>query len=530
MNLKPIPRNAALAYPAVAGVVALTTLLATPLLGRIDLANIVLFFLLAVVVSAARWGRGPGVFAAFAAVASFDVFFVPPRFSFTVADVQYLFTFVVMLVVSLLISHLTNAYREKALEAERRAGEALLLHELASVLSAALTREVVAERLNVVLAGRLGASASLFLPDADERLVVLRPPGETFDFAETRAVRGVYATGQAIPANRELHDHRLTMLLPLDGSTRRRGVLAIHYPAADEAPEAALGAAIAAVVATAVERLHFVDIAQASLLDAESERLRSAILSAISHDLRTPLTVLYGLADSLAQRAEPASDVRQTAENLRDQSHRLHRMVDNLLDMARLKSGRLALRRDWQSVAELAGASVRGMSLWLGAHRVRLDMAADLPLVEVDAVLFERVFCNLLENAAKYSPPESTITLGAAVDPAAPDWLTVWVDNDGAGFPADRLAQVFDLFERGAAESTVPGVGIGLAVCRAIVGAHGGGIVARNRPGGAEVRFRLPLRAAPAVPPESPESPAAPESHEASIAGRTIDPPAARHD
>lgn len=173
MSTNPSPRPGPLAYLAVSGVVGLTTTLATPLLGRVDLANIVLLFLLAVVVSAARWGRGPGIFAAFAAVACFDFFFVPPRFSFTVAHFQYLITFAVMLVVSLLISHLTSAYRDKALEAERRAGEARLLHELASALSAALTPGQVAERLQDVLGRRLGVETTLYLPAADDQLAAL---------------------------------------------------------------------------------------------------------------------------------------------------------------------------------------------------------------------------------------------------------------------------------------------------------------------------------------------------------------------
>lgn len=283
--------------------------------------------------------------------------------------------------------------------------------------------------------------------------------------------------------------------------------MGFHYPDSDELPEADLAEAVAAVVATAIERLHFVEIAQASQLDIETERLRGSILSAISHDLRTPLTVLYGLADSLAQRAGLPSDVAQSAANLRDQSHRLHRMVDNLLDMARLKSGRVVLRRDWQSVPELVGACVQLMAPWLGPHRVRLDMSGDLPLIELDAVLFERVFCNLLENAAKYSAADSTISFGAAIAADLPSRLEVWITNEGAGFPPDRLEQVFDLFARGDAESSVSGVGVGLAVCRAIVHAHGGRIVARNRPGGAEVRLSLPLSAAPAVPPEATEPP-----------------------
>lgn len=512
MDRSPQGAAAPLKYALAVGLCGLTTLLALPLLGRVDLANIVLIFVLAVLLAATLLGRGPAVLASFLAVACFDFFFVPPRFSFTVAHVQYLITFAVMLAVSLVISHLTNAYRDKAAEAERRAAESALLHELASALSGALSLDDVAERLVDVLQRRLAAAATLFVPDADERLIVVRREGQHRDLVEVVTAQGVYASGQPTHANAELHDGVSTVLRPLDGSTRRRGVLALHFRH-DLAPDdEALAAAIAAVVATAIERIHFVDVAQAGMLEIQTERLRSSILSAISHDLRTPLTVLYGMADSLAQSGGLSAEQQASALSLRDQSYRLHRLVDNLLDMARLKSGRIELKRDWQSIPELVGASVLALAPWLDAHRLRFDWPAELPLVELDAVLMERVFCNLLENAVKYSPPASLLRCAAAVvaGAGAPQ-LLVSIDNDGAGFPAERGDQVFELFARGATESTVPGVGVGLAVCRAIVEAHGGRIAASNRPGGAVVRLWLPLGVNPPLPAEI-ENAAAPDA------------------
>ncbi len=490
-------------YITALGICALTTVLTLPLLGLIDLANIVLLFVLAVVLVAARLGRGPAVLSSFAAVACFDFFFVPPRFSFTVAHAQYLITFAVMLLVSLIVSHLTDAYRRKTCEAERRAGESALLHQLAGALLGALTVEQVAERLDEVCGRLLAAGSTLFIAADDGKLAQVNTGSRRVDIGELTTASVVFHNRQATHLNTDLRDGMITVLQPLDGTTRRRGVLALHFSDDDTPRDQTLLSAVAAVVTTAIERIHFVEVAHASTLDMQTERLRSSILSALSHDLRTPLTVLYGLADSLVCSGRLDADQQATAATLRDQSHRMHRMVDNLLDMARLRSGRIVLRRDWQSIPELVGASVRAMTPWLDPGRLRFDWPADLPLVEIDAVLMERVFCNLLENAIKYSPPDTTIDVGARVcDQAGGAWLQLWFDNPGQGFPPEKIDRVFNLFERGPTESPVPGVGVGLAVCRAIVEAHRGSIVALNRTDGARVLIELPIGDTPAVPAE----------------------------
>jgi len=485
---------------------ALTTVLSLPLLGRVDLANIVLLFVLSVVLVATLLGRGPAVLASFVAVACFDFFFVPPRFSFTVAHFQYLITFAVMLAVSLIISHLTNAYREKAIEEAQRAMESAVLHELAKALAGASSLQDVVHRLGEICRRHLDAEATLFLPaETGSGLEPASAVATPVDYVERAVVQGVFANGLAVLANSEIHDGVVTALHALEGSTCRRGVLAIHRK--PSALEPHLVSAIAAVVTTAVERIHFVDIAQDRAIEVQTERLRGAILSAISHDLRTPLTVLYGLADTLARSGGLDAEQQATAATLREQSRRLHRMVDNLLDMARLRSGRIDLQRDWQSLPELVAASARALSPWLDPSRLRFDWPEDLPLVEIDAVLMDRVFSNLLENAVKYSPPESAVHVGARTGTGAgAGRLHVWFENAGAGFPPDRAERLFEMFARGPVESPTPGAGIGLSVCRAIVEAHGGRIAAANRPeGGARVSIELPLGDPPAMPAEGDE-------------------------
>jgi two-component system sensor histidine kinase KdpD len=340
-------------YLLAAALCALTALLALPLRGWLDLANIVMLFLLAVFVIAVRLGRGPAVLAAFLSVALFDVFFVHPYLSLGVEDAQYLVTFAVMLAVGLIASH--------------------------------------------------------------------------------QAVQLVARTEE--------------------GKAREHAI--------------------------------------------QTEKLRASILSSISHDLRTPLTSLVGMADALAeQRAGLPAEVGEKAEIIRDQAHAMHRMVSNLLDMARLQSGRVALNLQWQPLEEIVGASVRLLDDVLSIHPLTIDLPVDLPLIRFDAVLMERVLCNLLENAAKYSPPESTITLSARTQGGR---MEVSICNAGSAFPTEHPEQVFDLFARGLQEPAIAGAGLGLAICRAIITAHEGTIIVGNRAGQACVTFTLPLGTPPQV-------------------------------
>jgi two-component system sensor histidine kinase KdpD len=353
------------------------------------------------------------------------------------------------------------------------------------------------------------------LPDEDESLHAFQcgneAPVPALTMTERLSASAVFHSREGI-ASREIGaSGGLSLLLPLAGSTRCRGVLLVTAgPARRTATDAAealdrpLLEAVASLAAIALERLHFVEVAQRTQLEVQSERLRSSLLSAISHDIRTPLTALYGLADSLAGAVPaPAETERETAAAIRDQAMHLHRMVTNLLDMARLQAGKAPLHLEWQPIEEVIGASIQVASQSLRANAVRVALSPDLPLVAIDAVLMERVLCNLLENAAKFSPPGAEITISADVED---DRLALSVNDRGCGFPPGSLPRVFDLFERGATESPVAGVGLGLAICRAIVESHGGTIDASNRDGGgACVRIRLPIGGAPAIEPEADE-------------------------
>lgn len=478
---------------------ALTTVFATPLRQVLDLTNIVVLFLLTVLLVAARLGSGPAVLAALLSVALFDVFFVPPRFSFTVNDAQYLVTFVVMLAVALVTGQLTAGLRRQAVVASLREQRTQALYELARGLAGASGVKQVTGIVRQLVRDGFGLDIVLLLPDAAGEL---KPAVEAENppQVDRQLVCRAFDQGELVEDSISGYGHGAGYF-PLKAPMRIRGVM-VFVPDRQRAvpsPELKpLLVTVASLVAIAVERLHYVEVAHTTQMQIVAERLRSSILSALSHDLRTPLTALVGLADSLTLTRPPLPAVAlETAGAIHEQAVRLSNLVGNLLDMARLHAGQVQLRKEWQVLEEVIGASIRLLADSLAHHPIRISLAEDTPLLEYDAVLIERVFCNLLENAAKYAPPGASIDIVARVRDGN---VEVSVCDRGPGFPPDRQSTLFDMFARGVPESATPGVGLGLAICLAIIEAHHGTITASNRPeGGACVTFTLPMGTPPAI-------------------------------
>lgn len=492
-----------------------TTVLAAPLRGVLDLANMVMLFLLTVLLVAVSLGRQAAILASLLSVVLFDVFFVPPHFSLAVSNLQYLITFVVMLATALITTHLAAGLKQKAREAEIREQRTHALYETAGQLAGALAIEQVASIANTFVHQQFGMAAHLQLCDDLETVC------ETTDQANAENTGRHSSAPKIDPVlverARELRHavkeqagrpEYATLYLPLCAPMRVRGVLALALPETARKPEnIALLEALASLIAIAVERLHYVDVAQRTQLDMVTERLRSSILSALSHDLRTPLTALGGLAESLFLIKPPLPQVAlDTAQAMHEQSLRLAGLVGNLLDMARLNAGRINLRREWQPLEEVIGSSIKLLGAALAEHPVRVALPDDLPLLEFDAVLIERVFCNLLDNAAKYAPAGSPVLITARL---AGEFVEIDVCDNGQGFTEHEQEIIFDLFVRGDAttglSASKPGSGIGLAICRSIVEAHGGTIqVAKTdkteHPSaghGACIRFTLPAGTPP---------------------------------
>jgi two-component system, OmpR family, sensor histidine kinase KdpD len=470
-----------------------------PLAPHFDSSNIVALFILTVVLVGVRFGRGPAALAAVLSVIAFDFFFVPPRFSFAVSDVQYLLTFFVMLTVGLIAGQLTAGLRFQARVASHREERAGSLYEIARDLSGAMQIEQVVKISAASIERTFRANAALLLPDERAHLNLSPLSDQSTLEIDIGIAQWAFDKGHPAGFGTDTLPGSGVLYLPLRAPAESRGVLAIKARSRRllRIPEQRqLLDTFAALIAIALERVHYVDIAQKALVSIESERLRNSLLAALSHDLRTPLTVLVGLSDLLASGASSLSAPQQeTATAIKEEAHRMSALVTNLLEMARIESGEVKLDLAWQPFEEVVGTAVNATRQMFKDHGLTVRIPRDLPLIRFDAVLIERVLVNLLENAAKYTPRGSLATLAAEV---IGDRLSVSVSDNGPGLPAGREEAVFQKFTRGERESATPGVGLGLAICRAIIGAHQGGISAANRPsGGAIFTFTLPLGSPP---------------------------------
>jgi two-component system sensor histidine kinase KdpD len=488
-------------YAMAAMVCVMTALIAEPLYAFFDLSNIVMLFLMAVVFIAMRFGRGPAVLASFLNVASFDFFFVPPRFSFAISDVQYLMTFIVMLAVGLIIGQLTAGLNYQARIATSREARVRALYEMSRDLSGAMIPEQIAEICGRFVESQFGAKASIILADLEDNLTQPIAATSKVPVIDHGIAQWAFDHEEAAGNGTDTLPGSSVLYLPLKAPMRVRGVFAFEPQDAAYlmTPEQRrLLDTFARLIAIALERIHYVDIARISTVQMETERLRNSLLAAISHDLRTPLSVLVGLADSLTMTQPPPTGQQQDIVSaMREAAMRMTSQVNNLLDMARLRAGRIQLNLQWHPLEEVVGSALGSMQNALSKYHVSVQLPEYLPLLKFDTVLIERVFCNLLENATKYTPEGSNITIGALNDKKT---VEVWVEDNGPGLPEGREEEIFKKFERGQKESATPGVGLGLAICRAIIEAHEGTIRAENLPGGgARFVFTLPKGIPPAI-------------------------------
>jgi len=475
----------------------------------LDLPNIAMLFMLTVLLVAYRLGRGPSVLATCVSVAVLDFVFVPPRLSFAVSDLQYLVTFGTMLAVGLITGHLTALLRFQAQVARQRERRWHALYEFASRLSGALQPEQVLDATHEFVAQAFRARAALLLPDAAGRLQLPQDPAAGAPQPEAGTAQWVFDHGRPAGLGTDTLPASPLFYLPLVAPMRTRGVLALA-PEHDgagwlQSPEQRQQLdTFATLTAIALERVHYIEVAQGALVDMESERLRNSLLAALGHDLRTPLTLLVGVSETLAASRPPlAPQQLALAATLKSEALRMNTLVANLLDMARIQSGGVHLHLEWQSLEEVVGSALRASAALLAGHTVAATLPAALPLLQFDAPLLERVLCNVLENAAKYTPPGSRIAIDAR---ERGDLVELRVTDDGPGLPHGREETIFEKFTRGRQESNTPGVGLGLAICRAIVEAHGGRIHAEQAPGGgARIVIALKRGAPPPMPDLEPE-------------------------
>ena len=490
-----------LPYAGAVGVVLICTAVAGLMFGRSDLSNLIMIYLLGVMVVATRSASGPGpsLLASALSVAAFDFFFIPPYLTLAVADAQYLVTFAVMFIVAVVISSLTGRIRAQAETARQRERWTAALYamsrELASARGVASVLDTAVRHIADVFRSQVVALVS----NGDGRLTLgaEHPAGVEIAGAELEVARSVYEHGRVAgsptaPGVRALY-------VPLRASRGTLGVLGLrpNEPAALGAPEQLHQLeTFANQTALALERTQLADEAQAAQVRAETEQLRNALLSSVSHDLRTPLAAITGAASTVLEGGaalDPATRV-DLLETVYEEAERLNRLVHNLLEVTRLESGSLAIKKEWLPLEELVGAALGRLARLLRDRPVATRLPDDLPLVPVDDVLIEQLLINLVDNAIKYTPPGRPIEIAAWTSDGA---VTVEVADSGPGLPAGEESRVFEKFYRLRARGR-GGVGLGLAVCRGIVEAHGGRIWAENRAdGGAAFRFTLPLQGRP---------------------------------
>jgi two-component system sensor histidine kinase KdpD len=486
-------------YGWAAGVSALSTLLAFLMYPKFELSNLAMVYLLGVTVAGLRLGRGPSALTAVLNVLAFDFFFVPPRFTIAVSDAQYFITFAAMLTIGLVIARLTANVRQQNRVAGARERRTAALYAMSREL--AVTRGI--ENMATVAVRHVTevftCRAVVLLPDLEGKLRL--PRGEPLDSslrgADLAVAQWVNDHGRRAGLGSDTLPATPALYVPLGDEARATGVLAVLPTNARRVllPEQSqLLDTFAGQIGLALERARFADAAQASSLAAERESLRNTLLASISHDLRTPLAVMVGAASTLTERGEAldARRRRELAASIEQKAREMSELVSNVLDLMRFQSGQVPLRWDWQSVEDLVGAALRHIELRMHEHPIELRLPPDLPPVHVDAGLVVQVFVNLFDNIAKYTPPGTHAWVSAGNEGAA---VRVVVEDDGPGLPEGDPQRLFEKFQRGSEEGSVAGAGLGLAICRAIVRAHGGEIVARRRDaGGARFEFTLPTR------------------------------------
>jgi two-component system, OmpR family, sensor histidine kinase KdpD len=463
-----------------------------------ELLNVVMVYLLGVMLVASRFGRGPSILASVLSVGAFDFFFVPPAFTFAVSDIRYTVTFAVMLLVGVVIGTLASNLRTQAKVAGYREKRAASLYAVSRELAAARSEDDAVRVAAKHIGAEFGAQCVILFPDTAGRVAYPKGKSEPYSLhgADLGVAQWVFDHDRVAGRGTDTLPGAEAVYWPLRGASERIGVLAllpaslrrVFLPEQQRLLETFL-----TQTALAIERMRLAQAAQSAQIRVETESLRNSLLAGISHDLRTPLAAIVGAASSLAEDGGQLAPEarRELARAIYDEGQRMATLANNILDMARLDAGAVALNRDWYPLEEIVGGVLTRLKARLEGRPVEITLPKDLPLVKLDAVLIEQVLVNLLENALKYTPAGTAIAISAR---ALKNEVEVTVADAGPGIQRGLEERLFDKFYRASPEGAQSGVGLGLTICRAIVEAHGGTIRAENRPsGGAAFRFTLPL-------------------------------------
>ena len=488
-------------YGGSAAAVAAALAVALGLHRVLGITSVALVFLTAVLVSAVTWGLLPSLLACLLSVLAYNFFFLPPLYTFTIADPENVVTLFFFAVVALVASQLAARVRKQAITARQRVRITEELYQFSRKLAGAASLDDVLWAAAYQIALMLKVRVVLLLPgEAGLAVQAGYPPEDVLDEADLAAAKWTWDNNQAAGRGADTLPGAKRLFLPMQTGRGPAGVIGIDRdePGQMLTPDQSqLLSALADQSGLAIERINLVQDLDRARLAVESDRLRSALLTSISHDLRTPLASIMGSASSLASEgiildAEARGELART---IQDEAERLNRFIGNLLDMTRLEAGPLQPSSALADLSDVIGAALQRAGKILGAHRVEVDLEPELPMLRIDMVLMEQVLFNLLDNAAKYAPAGSVVRLCAWRDR---EGATLRILDEGIGIPENDLERIFEKFYRArGADRQRAGTGLGLAICRGFVEAMGGTIAAANRADrtGAAFTISLPVPA-----------------------------------
>ncbi len=496
LRLTPLGGSTALVALAVGIGMALQSLLTAP--------SISLVFLTAVLGSAAVWGLLPSLYASLLSVLAYNFFFLPPLYTFTIADPENVVALVFFSIAAVITGNLAASVRAQAVAARTRARTTDELYQFSRKLAAIGNLDDLLWAASYQVAAMLKVRAVLLLPEGEQLQVRAGyPPEDQLDEADLAAARWTWQHDRPAGRGADTLPGARRLFLPLRTGRGPLAVLGIESdrPGPLLTPEQRrLLDALADQTAVSIERILLAEDVDRARLEAERERLRGALLTSISHDLRTPLAAILGAAGSLDTYHDrlDAGARRELLRTIQEEAERLARFVANLLDMTRLEAGALRLQREPADLGEVVGSALARAAKVLAAHRVSVTLAQDLPLVALDVVLFEQALFNVLDNAARHAPPGTEVSLRGWADPARQE-VRLAVSDQGPGIPPDALPHVFEKFYRAPETDRRPaGTGLGLAITRGFVEAMGGRVEAANRGDGIGAVFTFIL---PVTPP-----------------------------
>jgi two-component system sensor histidine kinase KdpD len=498
-SLRPLASHELLGLLAALLLVGLATGIGYFIEPWMPVANLSVIYLMVVLLVASRFGLKPAILASLAGFLAFNFFFTEPRFTFAIAHLENVFTVALFLVAAVVVSNLASRLRAQAEESRKSSRRTANLYEFERKVTAAVTQEEVLWAVVHHVAATIHGKTLVLLPGENGLAVFAGyPPEDALDDRSQAAAEWAWSHGKPAGRGTATLPASLWLFLPMQTARGVVGLLGVQMMENADLPsfeQMWLLETLSGQAAVAIERTTLVADIEAARVATERERLRSALLSSLSHDLRTPLVSIMGSASSLLNYGDSISAGLRTelAQTIEDEAERLNRFVQNLLDMTKLGSGGLKPRADWADLADIVRGAVERARPMARQHTIKVEIDAGMPLLCVDPMLIEQAFFNLLDNACKYAPAGTPVKIWAH---KTPEHIAIEVTDQGPGIPEADREKVFDMFYRvQAADNQMAGTGLGLAICRGIIEAHGGSIKAE--PGlhgtGAAIVIHLPL-------------------------------------